>query len=87
MGEEGIGQLKCELMPMDVNERDRLLAQCINPKTANEGAGELSSESHKSTFIGQQNTGRRTVGFGNHPELDPGNTECVHRHQPQSLLK
>ena len=30
---------------------------------------------------------RRTVSFGNHPNLDPGNTECVHGHQPESLLK
>lgn len=41
----------------------------------------------QSILFGQQNTGRRAVGFGNHPNLNPGNTECVHGHQPESLLK
>ena len=43
--EEGIGQLKCELMLMDVNDRYRFLAQCINPKTANKRAEEFNLES------------------------------------------
>ena len=33
--EEGIGQFNSELMPEHVNDRNRLLAQCVNPKTAN----------------------------------------------------
>jgi hypothetical protein len=41
----------------------------------------------QSIFFGQQNTRRRRVGFRNNPNLDPGNTECVHGHQPESLLK
>src|SRR5882672_6662715 len=40
-----------------------------------------------SIFLGQQNTGRRAIRFGNYPNLGPGNTECVHGHQPESLLK
>jgi hypothetical protein len=50
-----------------------------------EGLGVLSSR--MSVFLGQQNTGGRAVGFSNHPNLDPGNTQCVHGHQPESLLK
>ena len=46
-----------------------------------------SSSLKRSIFFGQQNTRRRTVRFGDYPDLGPGNTECVHGYQPESLLK
>src|SRR5450759_1620800 len=39
-----------------------------------------------SIFFGQQNTGRRTVGFGNHPELVP-RAGTVSTQEPESVLQ
>jgi hypothetical protein len=39
-----------------------------------------------SIFFGQQNTGRRTVGFGNHPELVP-RAGAIAAQQPEAVLQ
>jgi hypothetical protein len=44
-----------------------------------------SSSLNRSIFFGQQNTGRRTVGFGNHPKLFT-RSSAIGAQEPKALL-
>jgi hypothetical protein len=63
--------------------RTRLTKECCGQAADHP----IKWESAISIFFWQQNTRRRTIRFCNHPNLDPRNTERVHGHQPESLLK